>query len=67
MERTAVKMLINDVWAHIAYANDGHLVHTDKRTGKQKISFRMWPDMASANRSLAADSGAIQWEEFEEF
>jgi hypothetical protein len=53
--RTIVKMLLNDVWAHISYEDDGHLVRTDKRTGKQKISFRMWPDITSANRALTAE------------
>jgi hypothetical protein len=61
-----MKMLLNDVWAHISYEDDGHLVHTDKRTGKQKISFRMWPDIASANRTLTAELGKIQWDEWEE-
>ena len=48
-----MKTLVNEVWTQIAYHNDGHLVHTDKRTGKQTISFRVWPDIASANRTLA--------------
>jgi hypothetical protein len=59
-------MLLNDVWAHISYEDDGHLVRTDKRTGKQKISFRMWPDITSANRALTAELGKIQWDEWEE-
>ena len=48
-----MKTLVNEVWTQIAYHSDGHLVHTDKRSGKQTISFRVWPDIASANRTLA--------------
>jgi hypothetical protein len=59
-------MLLNGVWMDIHYEDGGHLVHTDKRTGKQKISFRMWPDIGSANKALAAELGKIEWEEFEE-
>jgi hypothetical protein len=66
-EGTAMKTLVNEVWTQIAYHNDGHLVHLDKRTGKQTISFRVWPDIASANRTLAEGLGKIQWEEIDEF
>jgi hypothetical protein len=51
-----MKTLVNEVWTQIAYHNDGHLVHLDKRTGKQTISFRVWPDIASANRRWLRDS-----------
>jgi hypothetical protein len=64
-ERATMKTLVNEVWAQIAYHNDGHLVRTDKRTGKQTISFRVWPDMASANRTLAEGFGKIRWEEID--
>jgi hypothetical protein len=40
----AMKTLVNEIWTEVAYHNDGHLVHTDKRTGKQTISFQVWPD-----------------------
>jgi hypothetical protein len=59
--------LLNGVWAQIGYQNDGHLVHTDRRTGNHKISFRMWPDIASANKALGEGLGKIEWEEWEEF
>ena len=62
-----LKTLVNEIWTEVAYHNDGHLVHTDKRTGKQTISFQVWPDIASADRTLAAGLGKIQWEEVDEF
>ena len=61
-----MKTLVNEVWTQIAYHSDGHLVHTDKRSGKQTISFRVWPDIASANRTLAEGLGKIQWEDVDE-
>ena len=54
-----MKTLVNEVWTEIAYHDDGHLLHTDKRTGKQTIT--------SADRMLAEGLGKIQWEEIEEF
>ena len=63
---TTMKTLVNEVWTQIAYHSDGHLVHTDKRSGKQTISFRVWPDIASANRTLAEGLGKIQWEDVDE-
>jgi hypothetical protein len=33
-----VKTVLNNLWTHIGYDDDGHLVHTDKRTGVQRIS-----------------------------
>ena len=65
-ECTTKKTLVNEVWTQIAYHSDGHLVHTDKRSGKQTISFRVWPDIASANRTLAEGLGKIQWEDVDE-
>jgi hypothetical protein len=67
LEGTAVRTLVNEVWTEIAYHNDGHLLRLDKRTGKQTISFRVWPDSASADRTLAEGHSAIAWEEIEEF
>jgi hypothetical protein len=61
-----MKMLVNEVWTEIAYEDDGHLVRTDKRSGKQTISFRVWPDVASADRALAAGL-EIRWEDIDEF
>ena len=62
-----MKTLVNEVWTEIAYHDDGHLLHTDKRTGKQTISFRVWPDVASADRTVAEGLGEIRWDEIEEF
>ena len=63
---TTMKTLLNSTWDQIGYQDDGHLVHTDKRTGRHEISFRMWPDVASANKTLASGLGRIEWDEFEE-
>jgi len=38
-----MKTLLNNLWAHIGYEDDGHLVHTDKRTGMQFVSVKTWP------------------------
>jgi hypothetical protein len=48
------------------YEDDGHLVHTDKRTGAQKISLKAWPDLAGAKQAMAAGLGKIEWEELNE-
>jgi hypothetical protein len=60
-----VKTLLNNLWAHIGYEDDGHLVHTDKRTGAQRVSVQSWPDPASAKKALAGP-GKIEWEELKE-
>jgi hypothetical protein len=60
-----VKTLLNNERAHIGYEDDGHLVHTDKRTGKQRISLKTWPDIASAKNAVAKDLGKIEWEELD--
>jgi hypothetical protein len=61
-----VKTLLNNLWAHIGYEDDGHLVHTDKRTGAQKISRRAWVNIATARQAVASDLGKIEWEELKE-
>jgi hypothetical protein len=62
-----VKTLLNNLWAHIGYEDDGHLVHTDKRTGAQRVSLQKWSDPASAKKALAAGGpGKIEWEELKE-
>ena len=63
----AMKTLVNEICTEVAYHMDGHLVHTDKRTEKQTVSFQVWPDIASADRTLAEGLGRIQWEEVDEF
>ena len=64
---TIMKILLNEVWDQIGYQDDGHLVRTDRRTGELKISFRMWPDIASANKALGEGLGKVEWEEWKEF
>jgi hypothetical protein len=61
-----VKTLLNNLWAHIGYEEDGHLVYTDKRTGKQKISVQTWPDVASAKQAVIRALSKIEWEELKE-
>jgi hypothetical protein len=41
-------------------------VHTDRRTGVQKISRKTWPDLASAKDAVAAGFSKIEWEELKE-
>jgi hypothetical protein len=57
------KTLLNNLWAHIGYEDDGHLLHTDKRTGGQRVSLQNWPDLAGVKKALAAALGKIEWEE----
>ena len=61
-----VKTILNNLWAHIGYDDDGYLVHTDKRTGKQKTSLKTWPDVKSAKEAVAARLSEIEWEELQE-
>jgi hypothetical protein len=61
-----MKTLLNNLWAHIGYEDDGHLLHTDKRTGAQRVSVQNWPDPASAKKALAGGPGKIEWEELKE-
>jgi hypothetical protein len=63
---TIVKTLLNNLRTHIGYEDDGRLVHTDKRTGAQKISFKAWFDVASARRALEAGIEKIEWKELKE-
>jgi hypothetical protein len=61
-----VKTLLNNLWTHIGYEDDGHLVHTDKRTGKQMVSAKAWPSLVSARQALAIGFSKIEWEELKE-
>ena len=61
-----MKTLLNNLSAHIGYGDDGHLLHTDKRTGAQRVSLQRWPDLASAKKALGAGLGKIEWEELKE-
>jgi hypothetical protein len=61
-----VKTVLNNLWTHIGYEDDGRLVHTDKSTGAQKISLKAWFDVASARRALDAGIEKIEWKELKE-
>jgi hypothetical protein len=63
---TIVKTLLNNLWTHIGHEDDGHLVHTDKRTGKQLVSIKTWPSLVSAQQALAIGFSKIEWEELNE-
>jgi len=63
---STVKTLLNNLWAHIGYEDDGHLVHTDKRTGERKISIETWPDVTTAKETVARWLSKIEWEELQE-
>ena len=63
---TIVKTLLNNLWTHIGHEDDGHLVHTDKRTGKQLVSIKTWPSLVSARQALAIGFSKIEWEELQE-
>ena len=65
-ELTIVKTLLNNLWAHIGYEDDGYLVHTDKRTGARRVSLQRRPDLASAQKALGSGLGKIEWEELKE-
>jgi hypothetical protein len=59
-----VKTVLNNLWTHIGYEDDGHL--TDKRTGAQKISRKAWANIATARKAVAAGFSKIEWEELKE-
>jgi hypothetical protein len=61
-----VKTVLNNLWTHIGYGDDGHLVHTDKRTGMQFVSVRTWPNLVAARQALDIGFSKIEWEEFKE-
>jgi hypothetical protein len=41
-------------------------VHTAKKSGKQKISVKRWPDVQSAKVAVSNDLGKIEWEDLNE-
>jgi hypothetical protein len=61
-----VKTVLNNLWIHIGYEDDGYLVHTDKRIGMQKVSLETWRDVASAKEAVAIKLSKIEWEELNE-
>jgi len=61
-----VKTVLNNLWSHIGYEDDGHLLHTDKRTGVQWISLNTWRDLANAKQAVTAGFSKIEWEELKD-
>ena len=61
-----VKTVLNNLWTHIGYEDDGRLVHTDKRTGMQFVTVKTWPSLMSARQALDAGFSKIEWEELKE-
>jgi hypothetical protein len=63
---TNVKTLLITPRAYVGYDDDGYLVHTDKKSGKQKISLKRWPDAQAAKLVVATALGKIEWEALDE-
>ena len=63
---STVKTVLNNLWTHIGYKDDGYLVHTDKRTGVQKVSLESWLNVASAKDAVAVKLSKIEWKELNE-
>ena len=63
---TIMKTLLNNLRVHIGYEDNGHLVHTDKGTGAQKISRKTWFNVESARNAVAKDLGKIEWDALKE-
>ena len=61
-----MKTLLNTLRAHIGYDDDGFLVHTDKRSGKQKVTLKSWPNVETAKVAVATELGKIEWETLDE-
>ena len=61
-----VKTLLNNLWTHIGYEADGHLLHTDKRTGMQFVSVKRWPNLVAARQALDFGFSKIEWEELKD-
>ena len=61
-----MKTLLNSLYVHIGYDDEGFLVYTDKKSGKQKVSVKTWPDVQSAKVAVATGLGKIEWEVFNE-
>ena len=61
-----MKTVLNNLWTHIGYEDDGRLVHTDKKTGIQFLSVKTWSSLMAARQALDADFSKIEWEELKE-
>ena len=57
-----MKTLLNNLWAHIGYEDDGHLVHTDKRTGAQRVSLQNAFEPMFEPKSLLPGNGIFKAE-----
>jgi hypothetical protein len=67
-----VKTVLNNLWTHIGYEDDGRLLHTDKKTEPrqfvllelhvQLVSVKTWPSLMAARQALDAGFGKIEWE-----
>jgi hypothetical protein len=60
-----VKTVLNNLWTHTGHEDDGHL-HTDKRTGMQFVSVKVWPSLVSVRQVLDAGFSKIEWKELKE-
>jgi hypothetical protein len=56
-----VKTVLNNLWTHIGFEDDGRLVHTDKKTGVQFVSVKTWPSLMAARQALDAGFSKIEW------
>jgi hypothetical protein len=56
-----VKTLLNSLHVHIGYDDEGFLAYTDKKSGKQKVSVKTWPDVQSAKVAVATGLAEIEW------
>lgn len=61
-----MKTLLNNLRTHIGYDDDGLLVHTDKESGKQKVSRQRWSSVETAKLAVATELGKIKWETLDE-
>ena len=61
-----MKTLLNNLRVHIGYDDDGFLVHTDKESGKQKVSLRGWPSLEAAKVAVATELAKVGWETLDE-
>ena len=59
-----MRTLLNDLYAHIGYDDYGYLVHTDKKSGKQKMSRERWADVQTAKKLFSRTAYKIEGGEF---
>ena len=61
-----MKTVLNNLWTHIGYEDDGRLVHADKKSGNRFVSVKTWPSLMAARQALDAGFSKIEWEELKE-